>query len=58
MLTLWQDRDSREAMSNEIVDPVVGYRLVLETEGENLIINTWVRPGGGAGGTRRHQARL
>jgi hypothetical protein len=25
----------------------VGYRLILETEGENLIINTWVRPGGG-----------
>jgi quercetin dioxygenase-like cupin family protein len=34
-------------MGKEIVDPVVGYRLILEADGENLIINTWVKPGGG-----------
>ena len=33
--------------SGEVHDPVTGYWVTFEREGENLIINTRVRPGGG-----------
>lgn len=35
------------AVSDEVHDPVTGYRLSFAREGENLIINTRVEPGGG-----------
>jgi quercetin dioxygenase-like cupin family protein len=34
-------------MSEEIHDPVMGYRITCRREGENLIIDTRVEPGGG-----------
>jgi len=33
--------------SEEVHDPVTGYWVTFEREGENLVINTRVRPGGG-----------
>ena len=33
--------------SEEVYDPVIGYRVSFEREGENLVINTRARPGGG-----------
>ena len=34
-------------MGQEVEDPVTGYWVTFEREGQNLIINTRVRPGGG-----------
>jgi quercetin dioxygenase-like cupin family protein len=34
-------------VSNEVHDRVSGYRVTFERDGENLIINTRVKPGGG-----------
>jgi quercetin dioxygenase-like cupin family protein len=35
------------AASQEVHDPVTGYRVTFERQGQNLIIKTRVRPGGG-----------
>ena len=41
------DSDTAPSPVNEIYDPVLGYWITCERDGQNLIIDTRVRPGGG-----------